>query len=374
MSHAAPLDPPETRPYTLVAELTYRCPLRCAYCSNPAEHSTQPELDEAAWQAVFTEAEALGVVQLHLTGGEPLLRRDLPALVSKARSLGLYTNLITSAVPLTRERLAELKACGLDNVQISIQGSTEADGVEIAGRALLSQKLRAAGWVRELGLPLTINVVLHRRNISQVPRLIELALELGADRLELANTQYLGWALTNRDALLPSGPQIEAAREQARAARERHSEQMEILFVLPDYQAGLPRACMDGWGRRYLVIAPDGTVLPCHQARALPGLHFDRAGTAPLAEIWRDCTGLNAFRGEAWMPEPCRSCDRRSIDFGGCRCQAYQLTGNAAATDPACTLSPDHSLIQVARERALPGDALVPLRYRRLRRAPEPGQ
>jgi PqqA peptide cyclase len=368
MSHAAPLDQPESRPYTLVAELTYRCPLRCAYCSNPAEHSAEPELDAAAWQAVFAEAEALGVVQLHLTGGEPLLRRDLEVLVSKARALGLYTNLITSAVPLTRERLAVLKACGLDNVQISIQGSTEADGVEIAGRGFLGHKLQAARWVRELGLPLTLNVVLHRRNIAQVPRLIELALEVGADRLELANTQYLGWALANRDALLPSLPQIETAREQARAARERHREQMEILFVLPDYQAGVPRACMDGWGRRYLVIAPDGLVLPCHQARALPDLHFDRAGSAPLAQIWRESTGLNTFRGEAWMPEPCRSCDRRTTDFGGCRCQAYQLTGNAAATDPACSLSPDHSLIRMARDHALPRDALVPLRYRRLRR------
>jgi PqqA peptide cyclase len=374
MSHAAPVDSPESRPYTLVAELTYRCPLRCAYCSNPEEYSAEPELDGAAWQAVFTEAEALGVVQLHLTGGEPLLRRDLPELVTKARALGLYTNLITSAVPLTRERLAVLKECGLDNVQISIQGSTEADGVAIAGRGFLGHKLQAASWVRELGLPLTLNVVLHRRNIAQVPRLIELALEIGADRLELANTQYLGWALANRDALLPSMEQIETAREQARAAREHHREQMEILFVLPDYQAGAPRACMDGWGRRYLVIAPDGLVLPCHQARALPGLHFDRAGTAPLAEIWRESTGLNAFRGEAWMPEPCRSCDRRTTDFGGCRCQAYQLTGNAAATDPACALSPDHSLIRIARDHASARDTLVPLRYRRLRRVSESGR
>jgi PqqA peptide cyclase len=374
MSHAAPVDPFECRPYTLVAELTYRCPLRCAYCSNPEQHSAHPELDSAAWQAVFAEAEALGVVQLHLSGGEPLLRRDLDALVTKARALGLYSNLITSAVPLTRERLALLKACGLDNVQISIQGITDADGLEIAGRGYLSQKLQAARWVRELELPLTINVVLHRRNIAQVPELIELALALGADRLELANTQYLGWALANRQALLPSPEQIARAREQARAARERHRERMEILFVLPDYQAGVPRACMDGWGRRYMVIAPDGLVLPCHQARSLPGLHFDRVGSAPLARIWRESTGLEAFRGEAWMPEPCRSCDRRAIDFGGCRCQAYQLTGNAAATDPACSLSPDHSLIRTARDQVMAPEALIPLRYRRIRHVSGSGQ
>jgi pyrroloquinoline quinone biosynthesis protein E len=374
MSQAAPVEPPEFRPYTLVAELTYRCPLRCAYCSNPEEHGDQPELDSAQWQGVFAEAEALGVVQVHLTGGEPLLRRDLEALVTKARALGLYTNLITSAVPLTRERLVALKAAGLDNVQISIQGTAEADGLEIAGRAFLGHKLQAARWVHELELPLTINVVLHRRNIAQVPELIELALELGADRLELANTQYLGWALANRQALLPSLEQIERAREQARIARERHREQIEILFVLPDYQAGVPRACMDGWGRRYMVIAPDGLVLPCHQARALPGLQFGRASAEPLAAIWRDSSGLNAFRGEAWMPEPCRSCDRRATDFGGCRCQAYQLTGNAAATDPACSLSPDHGLIRIARDHVAPPEALIPLRYRRLRRVSGSGR
>jgi PqqA peptide cyclase len=374
MSTGPPDPASEPRPYTLVAELTYRCPLRCAYCSNPLEYPEGAELDGERWCGVLTEAEALGVVQLHLTGGEPLLRPDLEALVTHARTLGLYTNLITSAVPLARERLAALQACGLDNVQVSIQGTTEADARAIAGRAFLDPKLQAARWVRELGLPLTLNVVLHRRNIEQVPALVDLALQLGAGRLELANAQYLGWALENRGALLPSAAQIELAREQARLARERHRGVLEVLFVLPDYQAGVPRACMDGWGRRYLVIAPDGMVLPCHQARALPGLRFDRVGDRPLSQIWRESSGLNAFRGEAWMPEPCRSCDRRSVDFGGCRCQAYQLTGRAEATDPACFLSPDHGLVEQARLAASAATELVPLRYRRLvRRGTKPG-
>jgi pyrroloquinoline quinone biosynthesis protein E len=351
------------RPYTLVAELTYRCPLRCAYCSNPVQLADLgQELDTATWQETFAQAEALGAVQLHLTGGEPLLRDDLESLVARASQLGLYTNLITSAVPLTRERLAELKRRGLSCVQISLQGTRGQDAVHSTGRDWLEPKLQAARWVRELDLSLTLNVVLHRENIEQIPELVELAARLGAERLELANTQYLGWALLNRAALLPSRAQIEHARVQAQAARERFAGKMEILFVLPDYHASRPRACMDGWARRYIVVSPDGCVLPCHQARSIPELHFERVVDRPLAEIWRDSPALAAFRGEAFMQEPCRSCDRRSIDFGGCRCQAFALTGDAAATDPACSLSPRHALIELARG-AQP-DALVPLRYR----------
>lgn len=367
MSPRSSLRSPEFRPYTLVAELTYRCPLRCAYCSNPTRYPERPELSIERWQSVLVEAEALGVVQLHLTGGEPLLRRGLESLVRDARALGLYTNLITSAIPLTRERLAGLRDCGLDHVQISIQGMNEADGREVAGRGQLAHKLQAARWVRELELPLTLNVVLHRRNIEQVPELIELARKLGANRLELANTQYLGWALENRRALLPSAAQIARAREQARVARERYVGEIEVLFVLPDYVAGAPRACMDGWGRRYMVIAPDGMVLPCQQARDLPGLSFECVGERPLATIWHESQGLNAFRGDAWMPEPCRSCERKTIDFGGCRCQAFRLTGDASATDPACSLSPDHGLVRAARVDAEASESLLPLRLRRLR-------
>lgn len=358
--------PSAPRPYTLVAELTYRCPLRCAYCSNPIEHhGPDRELDGATWQRVFAEAEALGVMQLHLTGGEPLLRRDLEELVAHARALGLYTSLITSALTLTRARLEALARAGLDHVQVSVQGLDEAAAMRIAGRSRLSHKLMAARWVRELGLPLTLNVVLHRENIDQVPQLIELARELGAQRVELANTQYLGWALLNRAALLPSAAQLERARAQAQAAREALRGELEVLFVLPDYHAGVPRPCMQGWAQRYMVISPHGLVLPCHQAHSLPGLRWERAGERPLREIWTSSEALNAYRGEAWMEEPCRSCERRSIDFGGCRCQAFHLTGRATATDPACRLSPEHALVQSTRDGAERAPELVALRLRR---------
>jgi pyrroloquinoline quinone biosynthesis protein E len=350
----------EPRPYTLVAELTYRCPLRCVYCSNPrdwAQHADALGTDD--WLRVFREAEALGVVQLNLTGGEPLLRDDLEQLVEGARGLDLYTNLITSGIPLTRERLAELKRRGLDNVQVSIQDVTAAGSERIAGHRSFERKLEVARWVKSLGLPLTVNVVLHRENLDRVGEVIALAESLAADRLELANTQYLGWALANRRMLLPTREQLDAAREVARQARRRLRGRMEVLFVTPDYYADRPKACMDGWGRRFLVVSPDGLVLPCHAAHTLPGLTFDNARERPLAEIWQDSAGFRAFRGEAWMPEPCRSCERRTLDFGGCRCQAYHLTGDATATDPACSLAPAHALIEAARAEALAPDAKV---------------
>jgi pyrroloquinoline quinone biosynthesis protein E len=355
-------DPP--RPYTLVAELTYRCPLRCVYCSNPVDWARHADgLETEDWLRIFREAEELGVVQLNLTGGEPLLRRDLERLVEGARGLDLYTNLITSGIPLTRERLAELKARGLDNVQVSIQDVTAAASDRIAGLRSFDRKLEIAHWVKELGLPLTLNTVLHRENLDRIDQVIALAESLAADRLELANTQYLGWALVNRTALLPTHEQLERAREVARAARRRLQGRMEILFVTPDYYAELPKSCMDGWGRRFIVVAPDGLVLPCHAAHTLPGLVFDNAKDRALAEIWQTSSAFGAFRGEAWMPEPCRSCDRRTVDFGGCRCQAFHLTGNASATDPVCPLSPDHGLVTDARRAAL-APAPAPLEYR----------
>jgi pyrroloquinoline quinone biosynthesis protein E len=352
------------RPYTLVAELTYRCPLRCVYCSNPVDWARHGDgLDTADWLRIFREAEELGVVQLNLTGGEPLLRRDLETLVEGARGLDLYTNLITSGIPLTRERLAQLKTRGLDNVQVSIQDVAAPASDRIAGLKSFERKLEIARWVKELGLPLTLNTVLHRENLDRVGEVVALAESLAADRLELANTQYLGWALVNRAALLPTREQLDRARDVARAARQRLQGRMEVLFVTPDYYADFPKSCMDGWGRRFIVVAPDGLVLPCHAAHTLPGLAFDNARDKPLAEIWLASSGFGVFRGEAWMPEPCRSCDRRSIDFGGCRCQAFHLTGNAAATDPVCTLSPDHQLVTDARRSALaPGSG--PLEYR----------
>jgi PqqA peptide cyclase len=341
------------RPYTLVAELTYRCPLRCVYCSNPLDYARHgEELDTATWLRVLREAEDLGVVQLNLTGGEPLVRDDLEALVEEARRLDLYTNLITSGVPLRRERLAGLRALGLDNVQVSIQDTEAGASDRIAGRRSFDHKLVVAGWVKELGFPLTLNTVLHRENLDRVEDVVALAERLGADRLELANAQYLGWALPNRGALLPTRAQLARAREAAAAARNRLRGKMEVLFVTPDYYTDLPKACMDGWGRRFIVLSPTGLALPCHAAHTLPGLRFDSVRDRPLGEIWRDSAGFRAFRGEDWMPEPCRSCDRRAIDFGGCRCQAYHLTGNAAATDPTCQFAPDHALIEAAREAA----------------------
>ncbi|WP_437785574.1 pyrroloquinoline quinone biosynthesis protein PqqE [Sorangium sp. So ce1097] len=349
----AAADAAEHRPYTLIAELTYRCPLRCPYCSNPVELARAAgELSTEDWCRVFAEAVELGVMQVHLTGGEPLARRDLEALVRRARELGLYTNLITSGVPLARERLAALRAAGVDNVQLSVQDADAARADRIAGFASFDHKLAVAGWVKAEGLPLTVNVVLHRANIENVPAIIALAERLGADRLELANTQYLGWALANREALLPAREQLERAFAVASAARERLLGRMEMVFVTPDYHAAWPRACMDGWARRYLHVAPDGLVLPCHAAHTIPGLRFESVRERPLASIWRDSPGMSRFRGDAWMPPPCQGCDRRGVDFGGCRCQAYHLTGDAAATDPACALAPAHGIVEEARLRA----------------------
>jgi pyrroloquinoline quinone biosynthesis protein E len=355
------------RPYTLVAELTYRCPLRCVYCSNPLDYARHGDaLGTEDWLRVFREAEALGVVQLNLTGGEPLVRDDLEALVEGARALDLYTNLITSGIPCTRERLARLQALGLDNVQVSIQDAQAPESDRIAGLRSFDRKLEVIRWVKELGLPLTFNTVLHRENLDHVREVIALAESVGADRLELANTQYLGWALTNRRALLPTREQLDRAREIARAARERLRGRMEVLFVTPDYYADFPKSCMDGWGRRFIVVSPDGLVLPCHAAHTLPGLVFSRIQDQPLDEIWYRSPAFNAFRGEQWMPEPCRSCDRRTLDFGGCRCQAYHLTGDATVTDPACMLAPDHKLIETARGEAV-APAPVTLEYRATR-------
>ncbi len=362
----------EFRPYTLVAELSYRCPLRCSYCSNPIDWaSRRKELDTDTWLRVFREAEDLGVVQLNLTGGEPLVRSDLEALIAGARKLDLYTNLITSAVPVSRERLERFRAAGLDNVQVSVQDVTAEASDRIAGRRSFEKKLEVGAWVKELGMPLTLNIVLHRGNLDRVAEIVALAERMNADRLELANAQYLGWALVNRRALLPTRDQLDRARAVAAEARKRLRGRMEVLYVTPDYYSDTPKGCMDGWGRRFIVVSPDGLALPCHAAHTLPGLVFENVRERSLATIWSDSPGFNAFRGEAWMPEPCRSCDRRSIDFGGCRCQAYHLMGDAAATDPACRLAPTHGLIEAARAEAALGET-APLRYRSVKIAAVP--
>lgn len=353
------------RPYTLVAELTYACPLRCAYCSNPVSLSQRAApLGTSDWQRVIREAEALGVMQVHFTGGEPLLFRELERLVTEARETGLYVNLISSGLPLSRERLSLLQRAGLDHLQLSLQAVDAETSRRIAGLDALQSKRRVAGWARELGLSLTINIVLHRQNLAELPELLAVAESLAPERIELASAQYLGWALVNRSQLLPSHAEIEAARAVASAAKRRLAGSIDVLFVLPDYFADRPRACMSGWAERYLVVTPDGLLLPCHAARDLPGLRFDDVRQAPLAELWAHSAALNQYRGEAGLPPDCRDCDGRHGDRGGCRCQAFQLTGDAAAIDPACRLAPAHALVRAARvSHGLAG--LPPMQLRR---------
>jgi PqqA peptide cyclase len=356
------------RPYTLVAELTYRCPLRCPYCANPTV-SSPVELDTPAWLQVLEESEELGVVQVNFTGGEPVLRPDLGELIQRASTLGLYTNLITSGVPLTFARLAAFRRRGLNSVQLSLQSLEPRVADSLAGCRVLDHKLHVAQWIKRLGLPLTLNVVLHRYNLDEIPTLLAFAEDVAADRIELAHTQYLGWALHNRTALLPSLDQIERARGLIESAKARLRGRMEVVFVPTDYYSGYPRSCMGGWGRSFLVITPDGTALPCHLANTLPGLRFETVRQRPLRELWLDSEAFNRFRGEEWMSGPCHECHRRTIDFGGCRCQAFHLTGDAAATDPACALSPHHGLIKQVRQSAETGASLIQFEYRHTRLA-----
>ena len=360
---------PETiePPMGLLAELTHRCPLQCPYCSNPLELvRRERELETADWCRVLAEAAELGVLQLHLSGGEPALRPDLETLVARAAEVGLYTNLITSAVGLDADRLARLRDAGLHHVQISFQDVTP-EGVEFIGRApgALSKKFALARAAVELGLPWTLNAVLHRHNLDRVERFLELALELGAHRIELANVQYYGWGFVNRAALMPTRAQLDRFRAVLERAVRELRGRLAIDYVIPDYYARYPKPCMSGWGRSVMVVAPDGTVMPCHAAWVIPGLTFPRVQEQPLRAIWYESAAFNAFRGTGWMREPCRSCPRREEDFGGCRCQAAMLLGDAAATDPACSLSPHHeAMVQLAeRESTAPPP---PFTYRRM--------
>jgi pyrroloquinoline quinone biosynthesis protein E len=338
------------RPLALLAELTHRCPLELSRSS--------AELDTATWKRVFTEAAGLGVLQVHFSGGEPLVRRDLTELVRHAAEAGLYGNLITSGIHLDAARLKELVQAGLEHVQLSFQDGDMASGDRIAGLAgCQGAKRRVAQLVREAGLPLTVNAVVHRQNLDRLGEIIDMAVGLGADRLEVAHVQYYGWALRNRAALLPSRDQLDAATATVEAARARLAGVMVIDYVVPDYYAHRPKACMGGWGRRFLNVSPTGKALPCHAAETLPGLDFPNVVNANLADIWYHSPAFARFRGTDWMPEPCRSCERREIDWGGCRCQAFALTGEAARTDPACALSPDHDLLVTARGDA---DAAAP--------------
>jgi PqqA peptide cyclase len=341
-------------PLALLAELTHRCPLRCPYCSNPLDlQRSGAELDTATWCRVFTEAAALGVLQVHFSGGEPLVRRDLVKLVGHATEAGLYVNLITSGVRLDADRLRGLVEAGLEHVQLSLQDSEPGPGDRIAGlRGAQQAKRQVSALIRAAGLPLTINAVVHRQNLERLEAIIELAVQLGAERLEVAHVQYYGWALANRTALLPSREQLDVATATVETARARLAGRLVIDYVVPDYYAHRPKACMGGWGRRFLNITPSGKVLPCHAAETLPDLRFPTVADASLTEIWYRSHAFARFRGTAWMAEPCRSCGRREIDWGGCRCQAFALTGDAARTDPACALSPDHALLAGARREA----------------------
>jgi pyrroloquinoline quinone biosynthesis protein E len=356
-------------PVGLLAELTHRCPLQCPYCSNPlALEGAGTELDTATWQNVLRQAARLGVLQLHLSGGEPTVRRDLEDIVATAAEVGLYANLITAGVLLSRARLAELAARGLDHVQLSIQDVASGNADRIARYEGGHAKKRAvAGWVRELGLALTINAPVHRQNLDHLSEIIDFAVETGAGRLEVAHIQYYGWALRNRAALMPTRAQVKRSVEIVEEARERLKGILVIDFVVPDYYATWPKPCMGGWGRGSMNVTPSGKVLPCHAAETVPGLAFDNVRDKPLAEIWLHGQAFEKFRGTDWMIEPCRSCERRDIDWGGCRCQAFALAGDAAAADPACVKSPRHAeLVALAEsEAAAPPPAFV---YRRPRK------
>jgi PqqA peptide cyclase len=334
-------------PLGLLAELTHRCPLGCPYCSNPlALDPREDELDTATWARVFGEAAALGVLQVHLSGGEPGARRDLAEITAAAHDAGLYTNLITSAVGVTNAALGRLADAGLDHVQISIQDAEPASADHIAGyRGGYARKCALAAEVVRLKLPLTVNAVMHRANIDRIEDMVALALDLGAGRVEIAHVQYYGWALKNRGQLMPTREQVARATEAVEVLRQRHHGRIVIDAVVPDYYARYPKACVGGWGRRSLNVTPSGKVLPCHAAESIPDLEFWNVREHSLSDIWESSPAFRAFRGTDWMQEPCRNCARREQDFGGCRCQAFALTGDARAADPVCHLSPHHALV-----------------------------
>jgi len=332
-------------PMAMLAELTHRCPLKCPYCSNPLDLVRRSqELSTKTWLDVFHQAAAMGVLQLHISGGEPAARRDLEELTTGARDAGLYTNLITSGVGLTEARLAELAARGLDHVQLSVQGVDAATADRISGYAGgFEAKMRLAGWIAREGLPLTVNAVVHRQNMDRLDETIDLALRLGARRLEIASVQFHGWALVNREALMPVRDQVMRAGEIVAAARDRLRDVMVIDYVTSDHFGKYPKPCMGGWGRIGFCVTPAGKVLPCHAAETISALAFETVHDRPLADIWADGAAFRAFRGIRWMPEPCRSCDRKTRDWGGCRCQAFAWNGNAGTTDPVCSKAPAHA-------------------------------
>lgn len=350
-------------PLALIAELTHRCPLHCVYCSNPLEmQKVASEMSTDEWTRVFREAAALGSLHVHLTGGEPLARKDIVELVAGARSAGLYTNLITSGVGLSEPKLQDLLSAGLEHIQVSFQDSREAAANSIAGARSHGLKVELARLIRKQRVAFTMNIVVHRGNLDRLEEIIHFAEEIQPDRLEIANVQYYGWALRNRNSLLPTRAQVERSLHTISKAQERLRGRMRIDYVVPDYYAKYPKACMGGWGRRLMLVDPAGQALPCHAASVIPGLQFDNVRERPLEWIWRESAAFNKFRGEEWMAEPCRSCERRTEDFGGCRCQAFLLAGDAGVTDPVCSIAPQHSIIEneLQRNNPDPGMATAP--------------
>jgi PqqA peptide cyclase len=350
-----------TNPLALIAEVTHRCPLHCVYCSNPVQLAADSsELSTADWLRVFSEASQLGVLHAHFTGGEPLARKDVADLIGGARRVGLYTNLITSGIGITRERMQQLVASGLDHIQLSFQDSREEAAAEISGVQAHTRKIDVARWIREHALAFTVNIVVHGQNLDHLEEIISFAEQLRPDRMEIAHAQYYGWALKNRAALMPTRTQVDRAVEIVAAAQERLKGSIRIDSVVPDYYARYPKACMGGWGRRTLLVNPSGKVLPCHAAEIISNLAFDTVRERSLSWIWRESASFQRFRRDDWMPEPCRSCERRHQDFGGCRCQALLLTGDSTATDPACSLAPEHYLVEQVVQRAqVPADVSV---------------
>src|ERR1017187_1960180 len=342
-----------SNPLALIAEVTHRCPLHCVYCSNPMQLAgTKAELSTEEWVSVLQQCGKLGMLHAHFTGGEPLARPDLTELISAARSAGLYTNLITSGLGLNEQRLQALVDAGVDHIQISFQDSREEAANWIAGAKAHAHKIDLSRAIRRHKIAFTVNLVVHRQNLDHLEEMIAFIEQLNPERVEIAHTQYYGWALANRAALMPTHAQLEKAVAIVAEAEKRLAGRIRIDSVVPDYYAKYPKACMGGWGRRLMLINPAGKVLPCHAAEVLPGLSFENVRDHTLEWIWRESASFRPFRGEDWMPEPCRSCDRRTEDFGGCRCQAFLLAADATVTDPACSLAPDRKLVDAVIERA----------------------
>jgi PqqA peptide cyclase len=353
-----------TTPLALIAELTHRCPLHCVYCSNPLQlRSHLEELPTELWTRVLEQAAGLGMFHVHFTGGEPLARSDLAALVSTAHCLNLYTNLITSGIGLNEKKLTALVEAGLDHLQLSFQDAEEEFANEIAGAQVHTRKVELARLIHDCNkLAFTVNLVVHRHNLDRLESMISFAESLGPQHIEIANVQYYGWALKNRNWLLPTQEQVQRSVAIAERAQERLKGQIKIDFVTPDYYARFPKPCMGGWGHHLMLIDPSGKVLPCHAAAVIPGINFENVSEKPLRWIWQESPAFRRFRSEDWMPEPCRSCERRLVDFGGCRCQAFLITGDANATDPVCSLAPAHSLVeeQLARANSSTSSGLAP--------------